>query len=296
MITEVMDMKEFDRMCQPQSPLTQEQISAIVLTAHRGYQSLGPENSLASFRAAGELGFDYIETDVYRTTDGVLVCIHDSMVDRTYNGTGNVIDKSYEELKQLRIDTVRSDYGCPDISTFADADLVIPTFEQYLQICKAYGCKPFIELKDYRDGVTQAVIDMALKYFEATDIMISCSCLNELVKAHEINGDLFQHLIWGDTSDAGYANSIAVLSQMKNAAGQIYAGIAFNIKDLGNETNYNTAKSWISKANAAGLKTCLRGADDLEELRLMYQLGIDYYPTNTTSPEKLKKLAMTQEM
>ncbi len=280
---------------QPQAGLTTEQIDGMLLSAHRGYQPMGPENSLASFRAAGELGFDYIETDVYMTTDGVLVCIHDSTVDRTYNGTGNVIDKSYEKLKQLRIDTVRSDYGCPDISTFADADLVIPTFEQYLQICKEYGCKPFIELKDYREGVTKAIIDMALEYFEAKDIVISSGNINALVEAHEINGELFQHLIWGDTSDAGYTNSISVLSQMKNAAGQVYAGIAFNITNLGNETNYNTAKSWIEKANAAGLKTCLRGADDLKEVRLMYQLGIDYYPTNTTSHEKLVSLTKSIE-
>ena len=39
---------------------------------------------------------------------------------------------------------------------------------------------------------------------------------------------------------------------------EICAGIAFNITGLTDETNYNKAKTWIEKANAAGLQTCLR--------------------------------------
>lgn len=282
------DRKDGNR--KPQVGVTTENAERMVLCAHRGYQIAGPENSLASFRAAGELGFDYIETDVYMTTDGVLVCIHDSTVDRTYNGTGRVIDKSYEELTQLRIDTVRREFGCPDISSFPDADLVLPTLAQYLQICKEYGSKPFIELKDFREGVTKAIIDMALTYFDAQDIVISCTELKELEKAHGYEPELFQHLIWGDTSDEGYTNSISVLSQMKNAAGRVNAGIAFNIRELGDQSNYDMAKGWIEKAHAAGLKGCLRGADRPDEVCLMHQLGIDYYPTNLTSPEKLKAL------
>ena len=272
----------------PLRGLTQDEIASIQLSAHRGYQPLGPENSLASFRAAGELGYAYIETDVYQTIDGHLVCIHNGTVDDMYDGTGVVITKTLAELQAMRIDKVK--YGCPDISTFADADRVIPTFDQYLAICKQYGCRPFIELKDYRDGVTEAVIRKALEYFDAKDIVISAGSLAELQKAHAINPGLFQHLIWGDTSDAGYTNSIEALSQMKNSAGETYAGIAFNIANLGDADNYNRAAQWIAKANAAGVKTCLRGADSLAELRLMYELGIDYYPTNTTTPKMLQSL------
>lgn len=277
----------------PQPGLTDAQIGSIALSAHRGYQPCGPENSLPSFTAAGQRGFAYIETDVYRTTDGELVCIHDAKVDRTYNGTGKVIEKSLAELQALRMDVVK--YGCPDIFTFDDAQLVIPMFRQYLEICKQYGCKPFIELKDYREGVTKQVIDTALEYFDAKDIVISSSNRDELVLAHNYNKDLFQHLIWGTKTDEGYTESIQVLSEMKNSAGETWAGIAFDVSGLDQAENYARAESWIKKAHDAGLKTCLRAADDMIQVRLMYQLGIDYYPTNTTSPEKLQQLKTPAE-
>ena len=276
--------------------LTDEQVSSIVLSAHRGYQPMGPENSIASFKAAADLGFDYIETDVYMTADGYLVCIHDATIDRTYNGSGNVIDMTLAELQSYRIDVVKSNYGCPAISTFTDEELTMPTFQQYLQICKDGGAAAFLELKDYREGVTEAIIDMALKYLAPEDIVISTGSLEELQKAYDyahdtLKVDLFYHLIWGVQTDSGYNNSILQLAKMtKVNSDEICAGIAFNITGLTDETNYNKAKTWIEKANAAGLQTCLRGADDMMEVRLMFELGIDYYPTNITSLEMLSAL------
>ena len=49
----------------------------IFVAAHRGWRSKYPENTLAAFRAALELGVDQIETDVRVTADGELVLIHD---------------------------------------------------------------------------------------------------------------------------------------------------------------------------------------------------------------------------
>lgn len=271
----------------PVSGLTDEQLASMKLSAHRGYQPMGPENSVLSFQAAADLGFAYIECDVYRTADGELICIHDSTLDRTTNGTGDVTRMTYAEIRQYRIDTAGYGY---DITNADPAKLYVPTFREYLEICKAGGCIPFIELKHYDKSVTEDIIEMALEYFPPEDIVISCISLDMLVDAHEINKDVFIHLIWGDQSDAGYTNSISVLSAMKNAAGETYAGIAFNITGLTNPDNYARAESWIARANAAGLKTCLRGADDMAQVRKMFDLGIDYYPTNTTSPEKLQQL------
>jgi glycerophosphoryl diester phosphodiesterase len=61
-----------------------------VLIAHRGFSSKAPENTLAAFDLALEQGFTNIELDVQLTSDGELVIIHDSAVDRTTNGTGTV--------------------------------------------------------------------------------------------------------------------------------------------------------------------------------------------------------------
>jgi len=263
------------------SGLTDAQIATIELSAHRGYQPMGPENSILSFQAAANLGFTYIETDVYRTTDGELICIHDSTLDRTTNATGNVTQMTLAQVQAAKIDTAGYGY---DITTADPTMLYVPTFREYLEICKAGGCKPFIELKDTRNDVTEEIIDMALEYFDAEDIVISSGYGNLLIYAHQYNPDVFIHKIWGSEGE------IATYAAMLNSKGEHYAGIAFDIQNLHLKENYEKAERLIKLANDAGLQTCLRGADSLTQVRKMFDLGINYYPTNTTSPEMLEQL------
>ena len=54
--------------------------------AHRGFSRDGLENSMAAFRAAVELGFRHLETDVHTTADGVLLLFHDETLDRITDG------------------------------------------------------------------------------------------------------------------------------------------------------------------------------------------------------------------
>ena len=73
----------------------------IMLGGHRGNPAHFPENTLASFRSAIEVGCDIVETDVHLTTDGELALIHDHTLERTTNGTGMVGAHSLAELRQL---------------------------------------------------------------------------------------------------------------------------------------------------------------------------------------------------
>jgi glycerophosphoryl diester phosphodiesterase len=69
--------------------------------AHRGGRSLGPENTLYTFRKAADIGVDVIELDVRVSLDGQLVVIHDPTVDRTTNGSGRLQDMTLDQIKQL---------------------------------------------------------------------------------------------------------------------------------------------------------------------------------------------------
>ncbi len=91
--------------------------------AHRGASAYAPENTMAAFKLAVEMGADGIELDVHESKDGKLMVIHDETVDRTSNGTGRVVDMSCQELKSLdfsngfeqyrgaRIPTLKEVYG-----------------------------------------------------------------------------------------------------------------------------------------------------------------------------------------
>ena len=71
------------------------------ICAHRGFNTVAPENSLPAYGAAISLGADEIEFDLWSTTDGVLVSSHDPTLERTSNGTGKIYEHSYEELLKL---------------------------------------------------------------------------------------------------------------------------------------------------------------------------------------------------
>lgn len=73
----------------------------ILLGGHRGNADECPENTLASFRSAIELGVDLIECDVHLSDDGGLAVIHDHLLDRTTDGSGLVRDYTMTELKRF---------------------------------------------------------------------------------------------------------------------------------------------------------------------------------------------------
>lgn len=74
----------------------------LTVIAHRGGADLRPEETLLAFSHAASLSPQLIfEMDVQLTSDGVLVLMHDSTVDRTTNGTGAVATMTYAQLSAL---------------------------------------------------------------------------------------------------------------------------------------------------------------------------------------------------
>ena len=73
----------------------------IPVAAHRGNSKYFPENTLSAFRSAIELNVDMVETDLHMTADGVLILMHDHLVDRTTNGTGLIREKTLAEMRAL---------------------------------------------------------------------------------------------------------------------------------------------------------------------------------------------------
>ena len=124
----------------------------IYVAAHRGWCSKYPENTMAAFKAAIELGVDQIETDVRITKDGELVLMHDNTVDRTTNGSGRVIDMTLAELKSL-------DAGNGE---------KVPTFLEFMELVKNHPTLTLdLELKIYPydefEELSYEVCDRTLK-------------------------------------------------------------------------------------------------------------------------------------
>jgi glycerophosphoryl diester phosphodiesterase len=73
-----------------------------LVSAHRGQKDpRAAENSLESFGNTVERGPIFIEIDIARSADGVLMLMHDQTLDRTTTGTGPLSARTYRELRQL---------------------------------------------------------------------------------------------------------------------------------------------------------------------------------------------------
>jgi glycerophosphoryl diester phosphodiesterase len=77
--------------------------------AHRGTTYWAPEETEAAYRWARQMGADYLEVDIQRSKDGVLLALHDNNLNRTTNCSEIFPEDSlfragnytYEELMQL---------------------------------------------------------------------------------------------------------------------------------------------------------------------------------------------------
>lgn len=91
-----------------------------VAMAHRGFSPDGLENSMAAFRAAVDLGYRYLETDVRTTADGVVLAFHDESLDRVTESTGRITGVTATEVASARI------RGREPIPTFGDLVTGLP--------------------------------------------------------------------------------------------------------------------------------------------------------------------------
>jgi glycerophosphoryl diester phosphodiesterase len=84
-----------------------DQPGSVLAFAHRGGayhpEIEGLENTLAAFRHAAALGYEYLETDVHVTRDGVLLAFHDSVLDRVTDRRGQIAALTHAEVREAMV-------------------------------------------------------------------------------------------------------------------------------------------------------------------------------------------------
>jgi glycerophosphoryl diester phosphodiesterase len=168
----------------------------LAIGGHRGAPDLAPENTMAGFRAAADVGVHYIELDVHRSADGELVVIHDDTVDRTTDGHGPVAQMTVAELKAL-------DAGRRYHPRYAGER--IPTLEEVLAWVEGASIGLIIEAKGAGTGgdiaarivVSAARERLAICSFSADELRAAGA-----VAAEVLTVLLFEPVMpWGDPVD-----------------------------------------------------------------------------------------------
>jgi glycerophosphoryl diester phosphodiesterase len=150
-----------------------------VVFAHRGASAFAPENTLASFRLAAELGAPAIELDVKLTADSQVVVLHDHTLDRTTDGHGLLAQKTLAQVKQL-------DAGSSFAPQFQGEP--IPTLAE---VFEAVGRRVFInvELTNYTtptDDLVSRVVEVIRAAKMETRIIFSSFNPLNLIRAGRV--------------------------------------------------------------------------------------------------------------
>lgn len=167
-----------------------------LMIAHRGVCGLETENTHAAFVAAGNRSYYGIEADVHKTADGKFVIMHDGNTLRMSGDDIEISKATYETLRSLRLKQRDGKRG--------RTDLRIPSMEEYLEICKYYGKKAILELKD---AFTAEDIDEIIRMGEALEYMehivfISFKMNNLLLLRERCPEQTVQYLVDYDIDDA----------------------------------------------------------------------------------------------
>lgn len=157
--------------------------------AHRGFSWIAPENTMPAYRMATKYGFDSWECDVQISADGIPVVIHDSTVNRTTNGTGEVKAKTLAELQLL---------DASKLQPYFDGTR-IPTFKEFLEGARGNSKNIYFEIKGYRSTaditlMVNEVVKAGWQYNSVAQSFIP----TDLTTLRNINKDIALGFLVGD--------------------------------------------------------------------------------------------------
>ena len=129
----------------------------IIVEGHRGWCARYPENTLASYKAAIELGVDAFEFDVHLTRDGVPVIMHDGNAYRTCGVDRLLSDMTLKEVKQL-------DAGRKFSPEFEGER--VPTLRETLELARSLSdtIRLGVEIKDYTEETVDKTVPLLKEY------------------------------------------------------------------------------------------------------------------------------------
>lgn len=236
-----------------------------LVIGHRGASADFPENTLLAFLRALEVeSVAGIETDLRLSKDQVVVLLHDSTLDRTTNGTGDLANYTVAELEQFSA-------GYP--KRFGDRfeDLRIPTFKQALELLIEFPAALLVmDLKV--EGLGQAI----------------ASTINEVETERNIT-DLQGRVIascWTETqvADIGQFLNITVKQKLGSAPLDVTNNYFSDVLGLGIHSfslDYTTlSPEWIGAAHRRMMPVVAWTVDGQSQVVQLIDMGVDGIITN----------------
>ena len=216
-----------------------------LVIAHRGASAALQQNTLDAFRLAVEMGTDFIELDVRRSRDDVLIIHHDAhLPDGRF-----IVEHDYDDL--------------PDF---------VPTLAEALDACE--GAKVNIEIKnepdepdyDEQHQISDAVVGLALAFRPPEELLVTSFNLDTVKRIRSVNEDL----------PVGFVSGYDILQVQM---------LLDHLAEIGMTAvapyDPTVDRSFIERAHEAGLAVYPWTVNDPERMAELTEMGIDGIITDT---------------
>jgi glycerophosphoryl diester phosphodiesterase len=226
----------------------------VEISAHRGASRAAPENTLSAIERAIADGADYVEVDVQRTSDGVLVVNHDADLMRVGRSPLVVSRSTYDELRMV-------DVGSHFSPEFAQERL--PALAQVFDAA-AGRAKVIVEFKSYRGDAALLVADVVRMIRErdlAEDVVVMSLNHSEVREAKRLAPEL----------DCGLIVSVSIgdVSRLE--------------VDFLAVSRAKATDALIAAVHASGKRVFVWTVDDPADMSTMIDRGADNLITNDVS-------------
>lgn len=249
---------------------------------HRGAAGLAPENTLAAFRKAVELGVDGLEMDLHVTRDGEVVVIHDETLDRTTDGKGSIADLALGEVK-------RWDAGGKFAEAFRGER--IPTLREVIELVQASGntrIRLDLEIKfgEGQEGKPEDFEERVLEVLRQTGFVERVNVISfhhpSLVKMKALESKIRTGLLAGGRQPP--EDPVALVRQYRAD----YYSPGFRL----------VTSEVVAALHRAGIPIVPWTVNEEAEMRRLMTLGIGIFPGDgmaTDFPDRLLRLLKAQQ-
>jgi glycerophosphoryl diester phosphodiesterase len=270
--------------------------------AHRGGADELPENTLYAFAEGLARGVDMLETDIYPTSDGELVVIHDATVDRTTDGSGAVSDMTLAEVQALDAahwavpgrgvpkDAAEDAYVFRGLATgerpmpealaeagYTPADFRIPTLAEVLE---RFPDVPLnIELKTgppAGDSMAEALADLLAEHGRTDDVVVASFQDQVLYEFKLLAPDVHTAPALAETA----ALKGASMAALPGVTGPLHHVYQVPVGQFGVTV---VDEDFVADAHANGMAVHVWTIDDEAEMRRLIALGVDGIMTDRPS-------------
>ncbi len=237
-------------------------LAAVEIVAHRGASHDAPENTLASINLAWRQNAGAVELDVMLSSDGRIVVIHDKDLKRLAGVDGKVVEKSFDELRQLDVGEWKgARWKGEQMPTLGEVLATIPE-----------GRRMFVELKTGPEIVPALQRAIKASGKRAKQIVIisfslaACAASKKALPEHEVA------LISGfKTRDGKSSPTIATLIRNAKKAG---------LDGLDLDARGPLTDDAAKRIRKAGLKFYVWTVDDPKRAKELQRIGVDGITTN----------------